>query len=132
MNIFHFLFPFVLPWSQTLASCHSNVKNSHFNLLYHQTPLWCAAGNGHGKVVEMLLGRGDVNPEKPNIHDRTPLLCAALNGHEGVVKMLLGRGDVNLDRSHKHGQTPLLCAAASGQEGVGKYYSGGTTLTPTN
>ena len=33
-----------------------------------RTPLWCAAGNGHGKVVEMRFGRGDINPEKPDIH----------------------------------------------------------------
>ena len=28
-----------------------------------QTPLLCAAENGHEEVVRMLLGRGDVNPD---------------------------------------------------------------------
>ena len=46
------------------------------------------ANTGYGKVVEILLGRDDVNPDKPDMYDRTPLLCAAENEHEEVVEIL--------------------------------------------
>ena len=53
------------------------------------TPLGWAAGNGHEGVVEILLCRDDINPNKPDEDGQTPLLLAARNGHEGVVKILL-------------------------------------------
>jgi len=64
--------------------------------------------------VKILLGRGDVYPDRSDNHGGTPLSGAALNGHEGVVKMLLGRDDDN------DGGTPLLWAARNGYEGVVK------------
>ena len=84
------------------------------------TPLAWAAWSGHEEVVKMLLGRDDINPDKPDRHGQTPLWCAAKSGHEGVVKMLLGRGDVNPDTPDKHSRTPLYCAAWNGHEGVVK------------
>jgi len=30
------------------------------------TPLAWAVGNGHEAVVELLLGRADINPDKPD------------------------------------------------------------------
>jgi len=83
------------------------------------TPLMWAARNGHEKVVGILLGRGDINPEKPTDYARRPLWWAARNGHEGVVEVLLGRGDV-ADKPNDYGQTPLCCAAQNGHEGVVK------------
>jgi len=41
------------------------------------TPLAWAALYGHQEVVEILLGRDDINPNKPNKNGRTPLWCAA-------------------------------------------------------
>ena len=40
------------------------------------TPLGWAAGNGHEGVVELLLGRDDVDPNKVNEDGSTPLLLA--------------------------------------------------------
>ena len=48
-------------------------------------------------MVKLLLGRGDVSPNKPNKGGQTPLWWA-YRGHEGVVKILLGRVDVDPDK----------------------------------
>jgi len=82
------------------------------------TPLIWAACNGHEKVVEILLGRRDINPDKSDNVGQTPLCRAARNGHEEVVKMLLRRDDVNPEKQDHLGQTPLCCASWSGREGV--------------
>jgi len=42
-----------------------------------RTPLPHAAEVGHGEVVELLLGQGRVNPEKPDTCDRIPLTYAS-------------------------------------------------------
>jgi len=84
------------------------------------TPLIWAAWNGNEGVVKILLGRGDVTPEKSDRCGRTPLYCAAMKGHEGVVKILLERDDVNPDAPDPLNQTPLSYAAMKGHEGVVK------------
>ena len=82
------------------------------------TPLGWAAQNGQKGVVRLLLGRGDVLPDKLNRDGRTPLSYAAQNGHEGVARLLLGRGDVNPDKLDGYGRTPLSYAVMEGQEAV--------------
>ena len=75
------------------------------------TPLAWASGNGHEAVVEMLLGRADIDPNKPGEDGQTPLGCAAKNGYEGAVKILLGQDDVNptnLVRAANHHSGGLL------------------------
>jgi len=84
------------------------------------TPLLWAAKNGHDRVVKQLLGREDVDPDKPGTTGGTPLSWAAENGHEGVVKLLLGRKDIDPDRLDSQGDTPLSWAAENGHEGVVK------------
>ena len=45
-----------------------------------QTPLLCAAENGHDGIVKLLLMREDVNPDSLNEFGRTPLSLAAEKG----------------------------------------------------
>ena len=46
-------------------------------------------------VVKILLGREDVDPDKPENTGRTPLSCAAWRGDETVAKILLVRKEAN-------------------------------------
>ena len=108
-----------------LGGCDFNEKDCVGN-----TPLVWAAKNGHEGVVKILLGRGDVKPDKPDESYRTPLLWAAENGHEGVVKMLLGRDGVNPNGPNRNGYTPLLRAAWNGHEGVVKILLGRSDVNP--
>ena len=94
------------------------------------TPLAWAARNGHGGAVKVLLGRDNINPNKPDNNDQTPLHHAAKRGHEGVVKILLGRGGVNPDKPDGWGKTPLYCAAGNGSEGVVKMLLGRDEVDP--
>ena len=95
-----------------------------------RTPLGWAAHNGHEGVVKILLGRKEVNPDKPDNGSRTPLSWAADNGHEGVVKILLGRKEVNPDKPGPSGLTPLLYAACNGHEEVAKILLGRKEVNP--
>jgi len=94
------------------------------------TPLVWAATNGHGGVVEILLGRGDVDPNEPDEYGQTPLFRAALDGHEGVVEILLGRHDINCDKLDNYGRTPLYSAANNGHGGVVKILLGRDDVHP--
>jgi len=82
------------------------------------TPLAWAAHNGHLAVVEMLVGKEVINPDRPDIYGRTPLWHATDRGHESVVVVLLGQEMVIPDKPDKGGQTPLARAAWNGHEGV--------------
>ena len=85
-------------------------------------PLIWAAVRGHEEVVEMLLQRGDVDPDlKDTRRCRTPLQWAATKGHEGVVRVFLERKGDNPDQTHSvYGQMALYFAAAFGHERIVK------------
>ncbi|KAI9812194.1 MAG: hypothetical protein M1827_004860 [Pycnora praestabilis] len=83
-----------------------------------RTPLSWAAGNGHEKVMKMLLEH-DAEPDSKDQWDRTSLSWAAENGHEKVVKMLLEH-DAEPDSKDQWDQTPLSHAAENGHEKVMK------------
>ena len=61
---------------------------------FHYTPLLLASEMGHEAVVELLLGRDDVNAEaqlkSPWMHNA--LTLAAHSGHDAVVRVLLRHG----------------------------------------
>ena len=52
-----------------------------------RTALWLAAGNGCERV-KMLLGPGDVTPNKPDKNGQTPFDCPAARGHAGMIALL--------------------------------------------
>ena len=89
-----------------------------------------ASRNGHEGVVKLLLGREEVNPDKPDNYGRTPLSFAVKNGREGVVKLLLGREEVDPDKPDNNGRTPLWFAAVNGHEGVVKLLLGREEVNP--
>ena len=94
------------------------------------TPLSWAARNGHAEAVEFLLGRREVNPDKPDNGGRTSFSYAAGAGHEGVVEILLEREEVNPDKPDNYGQTPFSCLAWSGDEGVVNILLGREDINP--
>jgi len=73
-----------------------------------------------GRVVKLLLGRKDINPNTADTEfSQTPLGWAALRGNEGVVKLLLERDDANPNIANaRDGRTPLSWAAEGGHERV--------------
>jgi len=95
-----------------------------------RTPLAWAAHSGHEEVVNFLLGREEVNPDKPDIEGLTPLSLAAWNGHEQVVGILLGQEEVNPDKPGNYGRTPLSYAASDGHDGVVKILLGRKEVDP--
>ena len=69
--------------------------------------------------MKILLGREEVNPNRPDKDGRTPLSFDAEYGCYGLVKTLLGRAEVNPDRSDNGGITPLQYAERNCHWGVG-------------
>ena len=84
------------------------------------TLLAWAARNGHEEVMEILLGREGVDPDKPDNYCRKPLSHAANRGHEEVVKVLPGREELKAGKPDDYGRTPLSLASGYGHEGVVK------------
>lgn len=77
------------------------------------TPLYGAAQNGFGNVVQQLIAAmADVNKAKTD-SGATPLSMAVLYGHATVVQQLLAAtADVN--HAESSGRTPLIAAAMGG------------------
>ena len=94
------------------------------------TPLLWAAMGGNDGAVELLLGRGAVDPNQQNNEGDTALTLAAVEGHRVVVEQLLGREDVDPNKPNKEGTTPLSWAAFSGHESVVKQLLGREDVSP--
>jgi ankyrin repeat protein len=78
-----------------------------------QTPLSLAAASGHSAIVEMLLGKDNVDPDYKDEGGRTPLSWAAEKGYRTIVKMLLAKNRVDPDSKDTNGRTPLSWAAGT-------------------
>ena len=76
-----------------------------------QTSLSIAAEKGHAILVELLLGRDDVDVNHKDILGNTPLSLAATHGYEALVQVLMNREDVDLNSVNRAGRTPLSEAA---------------------
>ena len=79
------------------------------------TPLYYAVLSNED-AVEMLLNRGNFDPNQLFWRGRTPLSLAVSEGRMDVAKMLLERGDVDPNLPDENGQTPLSLAAERGDE----------------
>ncbi|ETS82755.1 hypothetical protein PFICI_04631 [Pestalotiopsis fici W106-1] len=106
-------FGLVIAIKALLADYDANVGDA-----YGQTPLSWAASNGHGAVVEFLLGTKEAGIDLPDYLGQTPLLKAASNGHANVVRLLLSTGKVDPDKPDYRGRTALSWAAWAGSEAV--------------
>ena len=80
------------------------------------TALAHAARNGHGAVVERLLGMG-VDANATSDDKWTALHVAARAGHREVVRLLLGHG-ARVDAKTESGWTPWMLAAREGHDDV--------------
>jgi ankyrin repeat protein len=81
------------------------------------TPLSCAAGNGQGEVVQLLIATDRVNLNANNTHERTSLEYASFGGHTATVELLLSAGaDVNAQEGYHC--TALEAALSEGHAGI--------------
>lgn len=85
-----------------------------------RTPLSSAAEKGHISIVELLLGRNDVQVNSKDHQKWTPLFYAAEKGHTAVVEALLQKKDVLADSKDNRNRTPLSHAAANGHVSIVK------------
>ncbi|PAA77795.1 hypothetical protein BOX15_Mlig023526g1 [Macrostomum lignano] len=92
---------------ERLERCRAdyNIADSEGNI-----PLFCAAQNGHDKILKILIKRSRVNHRNEN--KRTALFSAVLNGRETAMKMLLDAG-ADTDAADCQGLTPLACSIVS-------------------
>lgn len=83
---------------------------------YGKTPLWFAVSEGHGALVQLLLGEGGAQVDKRRFdNDNTPLSEAAALGHLSMVRLLVDNGAA-IDVHARNGMTPLHEAADKGHE----------------
>jgi len=72
------------------------------------------------RIVKLLLGCGDVEPNAEDINGRTPLSYAAENGHEEVVELLLEHGNIMVNTKDIFGTATLSYAARKGHKRIVK------------
>lgn len=77
------------------------------------TALMCAACNGHGACVKILLTKKDVLIKDDN--GMTALMWAASGGHDACIMILLPKSDAST--TDYDGKTALMWAAWNGQQG---------------
>ena len=82
------------------------------------TPLMWAVGYRNNRVVELLLGQRDIQPDVAIRGGRTVLSFAAELGNEGAVKLLLQCEGINPNLLDSDGRSPLSYAVAGRHESV--------------
>ncbi|KAH8200518.1 hypothetical protein TruAng_005295 [Truncatella angustata] len=83
-----------------------------------RTPLSLGAQGGYCKVVNVLIGRADVDVDSRDAEGRTPLSWAAEHGHCDVVRLMLKKQVGCVNTQDYLGRTPLHWAARSGYDRV--------------
>ena len=89
-----------------------------------RTPLSCAATNGHGAIVKLLLEK-KANIKTRDNSGQTPLSRAAEDGRVAIVKLLLEWG-ADIEAMDYSGQTPLSHAETNRHYAVVKLLQNGT------
>jgi ankyrin repeat protein len=80
------------------------------------TPLIVAVGEGHKKIIELLIANGaDVNAKSDM---GTPLHLAAGFGHNEIAKLLIAKGAEVDAKDWEEGMTPLILAVADGYKKI--------------
>ena len=85
-----------------------------------ETPLFVATLHGHEGIVKLLLGRDDINPNKPDGGGQTPLSIAVGLEHWRIVRMLVGDEGLQPNKPGENGDTFVRRAARNGNEEVVK------------
>ncbi|KAJ5670455.1 uncharacterized protein N7477_005818 [Penicillium maclennaniae] len=97
---------------------------------WEKCPLSCAASEGHGSIVKLLLEDGRLDPSAKDRYGRTPLHCAVSRGFENIVSILLDREDVDPDVKDMSMVTPLSDAAKFGHTGIIRLLLGSSQVDP--
>jgi len=77
------------------------------------SPLHCAADQGHRDVAELLIRKG-ADADSKNVMGDTPLHVAAFRGNKNVTGLLITEG-ANVNARRYFGGTPLHCAVWGGR-----------------
>ena len=90
----------------------------------HRVPLWWAALQGHGAVVDLLLSQKNVIVNSRGLcfnraggdqwYTETPLGAAAYMDKTRAVELLIERKDVDVNLPGEHDDSPLVSAAREG------------------
>ena len=83
-----------------------------------ETPLMCAASQGHEAVIHLLLEQGNIDINMADKVGKTPLSYAADGGRDAVVRLLLEEANIDINMADDVGNTPLSYAAQGGHEAV--------------
>jgi hypothetical protein len=105
----------------SIRNINVNVKDDE----YGETPLHCAAYNGHVEIARLLLQNGAEVNAKDN-HGHTPLQDAAFQGHVNILHLLVENG-ADLEAQDNDGERVLHIAAMHGylhiiQELISRYH----------
>ncbi|KAH3830164.1 hypothetical protein DPMN_103403, partial [Dreissena polymorpha] len=83
------------------------------------TPLWCAAGAGHFKIVKLLVEHG-ANVNHTTVTNSTPLRAACYDGRLDIVKYLVEQ-KADLTIANKYKNTCLMISCYKGHKEVVRY-----------
>lgn len=102
--------------------------------IFGRTALQAAAGNGHIRVVTLLVARkAKINARPAAQSGRTALQAASGGGHIAVAKFLLERkASINADGGYYNGQNALQAATYSGHLNMVEFLVANGAVAPDN
>lgn len=109
----------LVPLEQVIATRKNDLSETEPGRDYSALH-WAITAN-HIEILEILLERGNMSPEKANRYGRTPLHFAAIFGNIPAISALLSHG-ASVDPEDQWGITPLFIAQAY------KHFAAGVAL----